>query len=198
MLTPTITAAMPTMMPSMVRKERECSGEGREGDVDGDHGAAGSGELHAFCSGIETGQPDRGDGTVLNLSRSLRTSPSRMTITACNSGRCRVVVTITTVMPWSLLLKMPMISMLVRESRFPVGLSARSSLGWWTSPRAMAISLLLAAGELWVVYPRAASPTRASVLMARLVARVPKGGREIEHGKFDVFDGRRPCEQIEA
>ena len=85
--------------------------------------------------------------------------------------------------------------MLVRESRLPVGSSARMSLGIHDHGARDSHALLLAAGELIGAVLHAVSETDARERRCRPAAALGGGNARVEHRQLDVFDARWRAEE---
>ena len=110
-------------------------------------------------------------------------------------------VTMTMVMPWSFnFWNTPMISMLVWLSRLPVGSSASSKDGRFTSARAMATRCCWPP-ESWLGWwsARGPRPTSSSACMGAFALLVRLDAvTVVKHRHLDIFQRRRARKQVET
>ncbi len=175
-----ITAPTPIRMPSAVStaRIRFCHSE-RSAERMFSHSSPGAKMLRRFaCFGADPaaklGDVDPGAPLLRAASRSARRSRSGRRGSARAASRESATssscVTMTMVMPARLRdWRMPMISLLVTLSRFPVGSSARISDGAFTSDRAMATRCCSPPDSSFGVWwPRFGRPTASSSSRAGL------------------------------
>src|SRR6266436_8573776 len=95
----------------------------------------------------------------------------------------------------------PMISLDVRESRLPVGSSARIMRGPLINARAIATRCCCPPRELTRCVPLPVDETQRAEPFPRSGPALGAAGRtavRIKQWQTDVLDGARPCEEIEA